>query len=169
MSISYKSLSTHYGIQGKEMKWFQSYLRNRKQCCKVNGFLSKLEDISYGVLRGSCLGPILFLVYINDLHLGLKNSKVNMHADDITICFSFGSIADINKAINADLEDLKIWLKTNKLSLNVLKTQGMIVGKSKRLQKLQQETSTKPSFEIVDNAGKLVGDTKYLGVQVDQG
>ena len=95
-------------------------------------FFSKLEGIKYGVPQGSCLGPLLFLLYITDLHLDLKNSKVTMYADDTSICFSSGLFDDINRAINEDLEDLKIWLKSNKLSLNVLKTQGMLIGTSKR-------------------------------------
>ena len=59
-----------------------------------------------------------------------------MYADNTSICFSSGSVDDINRAINEGLEDLKIWLKSSKLSLNVLKTQGMSIGTSKHLQKL---------------------------------
>ena len=58
-----------YGIHNKEMKWFCSYLTNRKQCCKVNGKISNLESITCGVSQGSCLGPLLCIIYINDLHL----------------------------------------------------------------------------------------------------
>ena len=81
-----------YGIEGEEYLWFLSYLKNRKQCCKVNGRVSHLDDIKYGVPQGSCLGPLLFLIYINDLPLSLKFSKVNMYADDTFISFFANSI-----------------------------------------------------------------------------
>ena len=94
--------------------------------------------------------------------------KVTMYADDTSVCFSSGSVDDNNKAINEDLKGIKIWFKSNKLSLNVLKAQGMLIGKSKRLQKLKWENSTKPSFQIGNNKVKVADNTKYLGVQVDQ-
>ena len=134
----------------------------------MNSFLSKLEGIKYGVPQGFCLGPLLLLLYINDLNLALKNSKVTMHTDDTSICFSSGSVDDINRALNEDLENLKIWLECKKLSINLLKIQGMFVATSRQLQRLKQESSTKPSFQIGDNEVKLVDNSLYFGVQVDQ-
>ena len=56
-----------YGVVGKELSWFKSYLSNRKQYCRINGLDSSVNDINVGVPQGSCLGPLLFIVYINDL------------------------------------------------------------------------------------------------------
>ena len=98
-----------YGVAGKELNWFRSYLQNRKQCCKVNGHVSSMESIKYGVPQGSCLGPLLFLIYINDLPLSLKFGEVNMYADDTSISYSSGSVTNINDSVNEDLDHLKNW------------------------------------------------------------
>ena len=66
-------------------------------------YFSKLEDARDGVPNGTCVGPIFFLAYINNLHLALKNNKVPTYVKYTSICFSLGSVADINRAINANL------------------------------------------------------------------
>ena len=82
----------HYGVKNKELRWFRSYLTNRKQCCKVNWQLSDLEPIATGVPQGPCLGPLLFIIYVNDLHFSLRRSEVNVYVDDISLSFSSKSI-----------------------------------------------------------------------------
>ena len=77
-----------YGITGRAHKWFSSYLHNRKQYCEVNGTTSSVENIDIGVPQGSCLGPLLFLLYINDLPFALKRAKATMYADDTAISYS---------------------------------------------------------------------------------
>ena len=158
----------YYGVEGKEFRWFHSYLANRRQFCRVNGQISSTEPINCGVPQGSCLGPLLFLVYINDLPKCLKHSHVSMYADDTSIYFASNSVSEINEAINADLAALKLWLQGNKLSLNVAKTEGMIIGSRGKLKKLTSSDSVKPQFKIENVDIKMAEDTKYLGVQVDQ-
>ena len=111
-----------YGARNKDLGWFHSYLSSRMQCCKVNGTLSRFEKVTCSVPQGSCLGSLLFILYINDLPLSLKHSQVNMYADDTSISFSANSIPVINERVNEDLDSLKTWLAANKLSLNVTKT-----------------------------------------------
>ena len=91
-----------------------------------------------------------------------------MYAGDTRIYFASNSISEINEAINADLAALKLWLQGNKLSLNVAKTEGMIIGSRGKLKKLASSDSVKPQFNIENDDIKLVENTKYLGIQVDQ-
>ena len=117
----------HYGVVGKELSWFKSYLSNRKQYSRINGVDSNVNDINVGDTQGSCLGPFLFLVYINDLPCIVKSSKVSMYADDTSIYHSSKDIAQLNAVLNEELRRLDRWLKGNKLSLNVAKTRSMLI------------------------------------------
>ena len=157
-----------YGIQDKVLKWFCSYLTKRRQCCKVNGKLSKIESTTCGVPQGSCLGPLLFIIYINDLHLHMKHCEVNMYADDTSLMFASDSITQINDFVNDDLSNLKSWLQANKLSLNVAKTHSLVIGSRKRLKDISDDRVAKPSFMVGKENVSIVENTKYLGVIVDK-
>ena len=122
----------NYGIDGVEYQWFSSYLDNRRQLCKVNGVHSNLAEINIGVPQGSYLGPLLFLIYINDLLFALNRARATMYADDTEISFSSENIEVIDAVVNAGLACLEKWLHGNKLSLNVVKTQAMIIGWSQK-------------------------------------
>ena len=125
-----------YGVENLELAWFTSDLTYRKQFYKVNGTCSKTKDIHCGVPQGSCLGPLLFLIYINDLPFALKKGNVTMYADDTSISYSSSSLVDIEQTLNSELNDLKLWMQGNKLSLNVLKAQAMVVGSQPKIKKI---------------------------------
>ena len=95
-----------YGVIGLEHIWFSSYLKNRRQLCKVNGVASNMGEINCGVPQGSFLGPFLFLIYINDLPFSLKSSEVTMYADDTSISYSSKNIDERNETLDSDLDSL---------------------------------------------------------------
>ena len=112
----------HYGIHGVSIDRFKSYLSNHNQYVSINGYESGLAALNCGVPQGSVLGPLLFLLYINDLNQAIKFCKVHHFADDTNLLCLSNSIKKLNKLVNADLKHLVNWLNANKISLNVNKT-----------------------------------------------
>ena len=96
----------HYGVRGKANEWFRSYLNNRKQFVSISGQNSSLMEMKYGVPQGSVLGPLLFLVYINDLNQAIKYSKTRHFADDTNLLISNSSLKQLKKHLNKDLKTL---------------------------------------------------------------
>ena len=119
----------HYGIRGVSNDWFKSYWSNRNQYVSINGFHSGLTSINCGIPQGSVLGPLLFLLYINDFNQAIKLCKVHHFADDTNLLCLSNSIKKLNKLVNTDLKHLVNWLNPNKISLNVKKTE-MVIFKS---------------------------------------
>ena len=107
----------HYGVRGLANDWFKSYLLDRKQYVSINGTDSNLADIQFGVPQGSVLGPLLFLIYINDLHQSIQYITTRHFADDTNLVIQ-----------NNLLKQLNNWLKANKISLNSGKTELIIFG-----------------------------------------
>ena len=97
----------HYPICGLANEWFKSYLSNSKQYVSINGYDSNLADVKFGIPRGSVIGPLLFLIYINDLNQALKFRKVHHFADDTNFINFSKSVDGLNKYINLDFKSLK--------------------------------------------------------------
>ena len=123
---------TRYGIRGTCLKWFKSYLSNRSMRLKCRTSLSPEEvksniyDVNYGTPQGSCLGPLIFLVFCNNLHLHLEHTSCIQFADDTTIYLGSKNLNYLKYCIEQDLSTLQDWFNANKLTLNVGKTVGMI-------------------------------------------
>ena len=115
-----------YGIRGKALSWYKSYLTDRKlraQCLTNNGITySNLYDVEYGTLRGSCLGLLLFLIFTNDLHLHLEYCTCILFADDTTLYYSHKNTNYRAWCIQEDLLTLYDWFNPNKLTLNIGKS-----------------------------------------------
>ena len=118
-----------YVIKNTPLMLFKSYLSDRSQQCQVNGQLSTLKYLKYGVPQSLILGPLLFLIYINDLPNCLQHSTARMFADDTNITVSGKSIKEAEVAVNADLNNIREWLLSNRLSLNLVKTEYLHVRK----------------------------------------
>ena len=121
----------HYGIRGLKNKWFESYLANRKQFVSTNGFASSTSCITCGLPQGFVLGPLLFPLYIYDLHVAIKHCRVYHFAGDTNLLIINKSLKRLIKFLNIDLKNLTNWLNANKISLNVSKTE-LIIFKPKR-------------------------------------
>ena len=96
-----------YGVDQSSLKWFQSYLSGRSQKCNVNGCLSSSVPVAYGVPQGSNLGPLLFLVYINDLPNCLSAASPRMFADDTNISYAANTLSELENVINSEFKNLK--------------------------------------------------------------
>ena len=152
----------HYGIRGVANNWFSSYLQNRSQYVSINGFNSKLEHIHCGVPQGSILGPLLFLIYINDLNCAIRYCSVHHFADDTNLLNYNNSVKRMNKQVNQDLKNLTNWLNANKICLNVSKTEVVLFKSSRKL--------TDVPLKLKLNGKRLypTNSVKYLGINIDE-
>ena len=154
-----------YGFQQQRPEWFESYLYNRRQFCRINGVKSKIEKIE-GVPQGSCLGPLLFLIYINNLPHAIQNSGISMYADDTRLCYQTSNINDLNEAISNALMKLDTWLKSNKLSLNVAKTNCMIIV-TKQKHSFLKHRNEDLNLAIRNKEIEVIRNNEYLGAVID--
>ena len=165
--ILIKKLS-QYGIQDDELNFFESYLENRTQCCSVNGKLSDRQKIEYGVPQGSILGPLLFIIYMNDLPLFVTNAQINMYADDTSLYNNIKSVSEIKDNLIPAFLKICDWLRSNKLSLNTLKTEFMVIGSQNKLNNMDSDPMTTPYLISIDGFTiKRTKVVKYLGLVVD--
>jgi len=158
--ILFKKLN-HYGIRGNALDWFKSYLTNRKQYSFFNGESSELKNITCGVPQGSVLGPLLFLIYINDIPNVSQKLTFFLFADDTNIYYEADDMEELKKVVNNELDGLFKWLCANRLSLNISKTNYLIFHPyNKRLK-------TNITIQINEKTINEEKSVKYLGVLID--
>ena len=128
--ILLQRLSSHFGINGKALCWFNSYLENRKQVVNVKGATSYSKDLRCGVPQGSVLGPILYVLYTSPLGDIVRSLSCHFYADDIQLYCSFklhDQVASV-QVIESCLNDIDAWMLANMLKLNGDKTELLVIG-----------------------------------------
>ena len=121
------------GLSDDTVNWFQSYNTNRKQRTSVGDTLSVAAPITVGVQQGSILGPLLFLIYVNDLPSCQLASEIILYADDNVIYYSSTDLFDLENKLNSDLATVSIWFSSNLLTPNISKCNFVTFDSSRKL------------------------------------
>ena len=150
----------HYGIRGLALKWLQSYLSDRKQFVSINGADSSSRHMKYGVPQGSILGPLLFVIYINDLPSINKLATFILYADDANIIITGENIHEVEDKLNQLTNSLVNWVNVNGLLLNLKKTNYMLFSR--------QRINQSPTVLISNVNIQRVNEAKFLGVVMDE-
>ena len=152
----------YYGIRGLALDWFKNYLTGRTQIVKYKSTNSNSLTIKCGVPQGSVLGPLLFLIYINDITKCSQILSFILFADDTNLFLNHHDVLTLYNTMNQELKEGTAWLTANKLSLNINKT-NFIIFKSNR-KKLKHKTNVIINEHIIDQ----VKYAKFLGIYIDE-
>ena len=156
-----------YGIRGPVLAWFKSYLTNRTLCVKCtdqNGdkYISEKHEVRYGAPQGSCMGPLIFLVFCNDLHLHLQFMESIQFTDDTTMYLGHSNLNYLRFCLETDMLNISDWFCANKLTLNIDKTVVLhFTRKSRKCSRLEV-------IEVGPLKLKVATFAKFLGLWIDE-
>ena len=151
-----------FGLHANTILWLIDYLTDRKQICFANNVKSNTRNMVCGVPQGSILGPILFLLYIDDLENVLDHCKVKLYADDTVLYSTNIDEAEAHANIRNDIGNLYEWCNTNKLTVNIKKTKLMLFGTKGMLKRASYH-----DVYIGNEKLKYVNNFMYLGIKLD--
>ena len=150
------------GVTGSSLEWFRSYLSQRSQVTVVGKCNSTSLPLTIGVPQGSILGPLLFIIYVNDLPTCLECTDVTTYADDTVIYCEAESSQDFQYKLDRDLRNVILWFTKNKLSLSSTKSKFILIGSPQRL-----SAFSSVQLNIYGEVLAKVENFKYLGVTIN--
>ena len=157
-AVMLKKLSA-IGVSTEDIAWFASYLSFRSLRTTCGPELSEPLRCNFGVPQGSILGPLLFLIYINEIPSFIKHAQLSLYADDTVLYYFSNTSQDLEEKLNADLRNVCVWLNENKLTLNTKKTKFMIIGSSRKLSNIDSVT-----VKVAGSNIERVEEFSYLGI-----
>jgi len=152
----------HYGVRGKALDLIKNYLTNRKQTVLINNNKSEQRYTTCGVPQGSILGPLLFLIYVNDLCNALSKTFPIMYADDTNIFLSGQNIEEMSIIFNSEMKQLSQWFRANRLSLNLKKTHAILFSLNR------SQNNQNLAIKIDDCPIETLDKTTFLGVKINR-
>ena len=161
-SINHEILLYKLGKCGIKMLWFENYLKNRKQFVTLNNIKSQKQLVRTGVPQGSVLGPLLFILYANDISANVNVASCNLYADDAIMYVCGNTLEETSGILNECMTDVDNWYKTNRLSVNASKSSSMLIRSNRK-----NIDETKFNIKIGNSDVEYVTSTKYLGLTID--
>ena len=149
-----------YNIDDTALKLIFSYLKNRKQCVRINNTYSNFENIITGVPQGSIVGPLLFDFSINDLFFFIESSSIHNFADDNTLSAWANTISDLINKLESDSNIAIEWFKVNKMMVNPVRCQAIVINR-------KHSDVRNTSFQVDKLVIKSVSSMELLGIQID--